>query len=162
MSSVPSPLGIKGSHPNEFHSNIRIGILRRNSLCYHWKGWMWCMQCNVEYGYQLSIFFGTKENHGKPWSSWPVAGPSGYKLTSSQQSGIKYASPNTSPYLWFFFFLSFFFENNYKLFLQNFYLYIIWISTKPCITPAEGMNPYMHKYAYNYTESESESLYCWQ
>jgi hypothetical protein len=26
-------------------------------------------------------------------------GPSGYKLTSSQQSGIKYANPNVSPYL---------------------------------------------------------------
>jgi hypothetical protein len=38
-------------------------------------------------------------DQGKPWSSWPVAGPSGCKLTSSQQSGIKYASPNTSPYL---------------------------------------------------------------
>jgi hypothetical protein len=57
------------------------------------------MQCNVEFGYQLSIFSGTKENHGKPSSSWPVARPSGCKLSSSQQSGIKYASSNTSPYL---------------------------------------------------------------
>jgi hypothetical protein len=23
--------------------------------------------------------------------------------------------------------------------------------SKPCITPAEGVNVYMHKYAYNYT-----------
>jgi hypothetical protein len=53
------------------------------------------MQCNVELGYQLSICSGAKENHGKPRLSWPVAGPSGCKLTSSQQSGIKYASPNT-------------------------------------------------------------------
>jgi hypothetical protein len=44
-----------------------------------------------------------------------------------------------------------FFENIYKLFLQQFYLYIIWISTKPCITPVEGMNAYRHKYAYQYT-----------
>jgi hypothetical protein len=29
---------------------------------------------------------GIKENHGKPWLSWSVAGPSGCKLTSSQQS----------------------------------------------------------------------------
>jgi hypothetical protein len=36
----------------------------------------------------------TKENHGKPWSSWPVAGPSGCKLTTSQQSGVEYASPS--------------------------------------------------------------------
>jgi hypothetical protein len=42
------------------------------------------MQCNVEFGYQLSIRSGTKENHGKPRSSWPVAGPSHVKtqLTS--------------------------------------------------------------------------------
>jgi hypothetical protein len=30
-------------------------------------------------------------------------------------------------------------------------MHIIWISTKLCITPAERMNAYMHKYAYNYT-----------
>jgi hypothetical protein len=35
------------------------------------------MQCNVEFGYQLSIHSGAKENRGKPWSCWPVAGPSG-------------------------------------------------------------------------------------
>jgi hypothetical protein len=57
------------------------------------------MQCNVEFGYQLSICSGNEENHGKPGSSWPVAGPSGCKLTSSQQSGIKYATPNISPYV---------------------------------------------------------------
>jgi hypothetical protein len=52
-------------------------------------GCMWSMQCNVEYGYHLSICCCmTAENHGKPWSSWPVTGPSGCKLTSSQQSGI--------------------------------------------------------------------------
>jgi hypothetical protein len=34
------------------------------------------MQGNVEFGYQLSICSGIKEKHGKPWSSWPVAGPS--------------------------------------------------------------------------------------
>jgi hypothetical protein len=27
-------------HPNEFQSDIRRGILRRNFLCYHWKGCM--------------------------------------------------------------------------------------------------------------------------
>jgi hypothetical protein len=33
---VPSPLGIKGFHSNEFQSNIRTGTLRQNFLCYHW------------------------------------------------------------------------------------------------------------------------------
>jgi hypothetical protein len=82
---------LEGLHPNEFQSDIRRGTLSRNFLCYHWEGCMWNMQCHVEFGYQLSICSGTKET---PWSSLPVAGPSGCKLTSSQQSGIKYASPN--------------------------------------------------------------------
>jgi hypothetical protein len=77
------------------------------------------MQCNVEFGYQLSIFSGTKENYGKPCSSWAVAGPSGCQLTFSQQSGIKYASPNTSPYLCLFFSFFLFFEIIYKFFLQK-------------------------------------------
>jgi hypothetical protein len=34
---VPSPLGIRGFHPNEFQSNIRIGTLRRSFWCYHWE-----------------------------------------------------------------------------------------------------------------------------
>jgi hypothetical protein len=146
---VSSPLGIKGFHPKEFQSNIRIGTLRRNLFSYHWEDCMWSMQCKVEFGYQLSICSGTKENYGKPWSSWPVAGPSGCKLTSSHQSGIKYASPNTSPYLCFCFFFSL--KTFTSCFYKNLYLYIIWISTKPCRTPAEGMNAYWHKYAYNYT-----------
>jgi hypothetical protein len=29
-------------------------------------GCMRSMQCNVEFGYQLNICSGTKENHGKP------------------------------------------------------------------------------------------------
>jgi hypothetical protein len=48
----------------------------RNFQNYHWDGCMQSMQCNVEFGYQLSICSGTKENHGKLWSSWLVAGPS--------------------------------------------------------------------------------------
>jgi hypothetical protein len=58
---------------------------------------MLSMQCNVEFGYQLSICSGIEENDGKPWSNCPVGGPSGCKLTSSQQSGIKDANPNISP-----------------------------------------------------------------
>jgi hypothetical protein len=61
------------------------------------------MQCNVEFGHQLSICSWTKENHGKPWSSSHNTGPSRCKLTSSQQSSIKYPSPNISPYLFCFF-----------------------------------------------------------
>jgi hypothetical protein len=54
------------------------------------------MQCNVEFGYQIGICSSTDENHGKPWLSLPVAGPSVCILTSSQQFGIKYAYPNGS------------------------------------------------------------------
>jgi hypothetical protein len=57
---------------------------------------MWGVQCNVEFEYLLSICSGTKEKHGKPWSGWLVAGPSGCIQTSSQQPGTKYASPNIS------------------------------------------------------------------
>jgi hypothetical protein len=42
-------------------------------------------------------------------------------------------------------------KNIYKLFYKYFYAHVIWISTEPCITPAEGMNAYMNKCAYNYT-----------
>jgi hypothetical protein len=63
------------------------------------------MQCNVEFGYQLIICSGTEGNHGNPLSSRSVALPSGCKLTSSQQSGIKYASRNIGPYLCCFFLL---------------------------------------------------------
>jgi hypothetical protein len=57
--------------------------------CYHWKVCMWCVQCNLEFGCQLSICSGTEENQGEPLSIWPVAGPSGCKLTSSQQLKVK-------------------------------------------------------------------------
>jgi hypothetical protein len=50
------------------------------------------VQCGI--WVPLSIRSGTKENHGKPCSSWPVAGPSGCKLTTGQQFGVEYASPN--------------------------------------------------------------------
>jgi hypothetical protein len=56
-------------------------------------------QRNVEFGYQVSICSGTKENQRKTLIELPAAGPSGYKPISSQQSGIKYASPIISPYL---------------------------------------------------------------
>jgi hypothetical protein len=73
---------LEGLHPNGFQSDIRRCTLRRNVLCYHWEGCIWSMQCNVEFGYLLSICSGTKEKHGKPWSSWPAAGSFGWKLRS--------------------------------------------------------------------------------
>jgi hypothetical protein len=78
-----------------------------------------------------------------------VAGPSGRKLTSSQQSGIKYTSPKIKPYLCCFFTsppsTSFFspslsVKTFTSCFYKHFYVCIIWISNKPCITPTEGMN----------------------
>jgi hypothetical protein len=54
----------------------------------------------------------------KPWSNWPVAWPSGYKLTSGQQSGIEYASPNIIPYLWGCFIIKYV----YSLFCRSFYV----------------------------------------
>jgi hypothetical protein len=98
-------------------------------------------QCNVE----LSICSGTKENHRKPWSSWPASGPSGCKLTSSQQSGIKSAKPTISPYLCCCFFFQFFFPPS--CFLQLFVCAYDLDKLKPYITHMEGINAYVNKYA---------------
>jgi hypothetical protein len=38
-----------------------------------------------------------------------------------------------------------------RCFNNYFYVCTILINTKPCITPAEGMNTYMNKYAYTYS-----------
>jgi hypothetical protein len=129
-----SPPGIEGVPSEKTQFYIRNCTLRRNPWFHHWEGRMRSMQCNVKPGYQLSICSGTMENHGKPWSSWPVAGPLRCKPTSSQQSSIKYASPNTSPYQCFFFFFScflfffpFFFSFLWKhlqIFLQKFHLHL--------------------------------------
>jgi hypothetical protein len=59
---------------------------------------MWNMLCKVQFGYQLSICSRIEESHGKPWSILAVSGPSGRKLASSQQSGIKWANPNIIRY----------------------------------------------------------------
>jgi hypothetical protein len=59
---VPSPLGIKGVPSEKFQIDIRRCTLRRNFWRCHWEGCMRSMQWNVEFGYQLSICFGTKEN----------------------------------------------------------------------------------------------------
>jgi hypothetical protein len=72
-------------------------------------------------GYQLSIYSRIEENHGKPWSSWQVAGPYGCKLTSSQQFGIKYANPNVTPCLC----VPALFEIKVYIFLLHFYVDIL-------------------------------------
>jgi hypothetical protein len=64
---VSSPLGIKGVPSEKFQFDIRRCTLRRNFSCYHWEGCMRSMQCNVKFGYQLSICSGTAETRGKPW-----------------------------------------------------------------------------------------------
>jgi hypothetical protein len=119
--SAPSPISpmkrvIQPEVKVKSQSYVSVG---RNFQCYHWESCMGSMQCNVEIGYQLSICSGIKENHGKPWSSWPVAGPSGCKLASMQQSGIKSASPNISPYLCCCVFLLFCFLSFFNKFLAT-------------------------------------------
>jgi hypothetical protein len=67
---------------------------------------MGSMQRNVEFWYQLSICSGTKENLDGVGGSQDLQDE---KLSSSQQSGIKYESSNISPYLcccFLFFFFS--------------------------------------------------------
>jgi hypothetical protein len=59
---VRSRRGFRGLHPNEFQSDVWRGTLRWNCWCHHWEGCMWSVQCNVEFGCQLSICSGTKEN----------------------------------------------------------------------------------------------------
>jgi hypothetical protein len=73
------------------------------------------MQCNVEFGYQLSICSRareTAENLDRVGWSQKIPNP---KLTSSQQSGIKYAKLNASPYL-----AVALFEKDYIFVLQRF------------------------------------------
>jgi predicted ATPase len=78
-----------------FCSNIWRGTLGRNFGVT--IGRAECEVCNVEFGYQFCICSSTKENHEKSWSSWPIAGTSGCRLTSSQQSDIKYATITLAP-----------------------------------------------------------------
>jgi hypothetical protein len=88
---------------------------------------MWSIQSNVEFGYQLSICSGAKENHGKPWSSWPITGPSGCKLTSSQRTlaSVPGCAVALLRYSWLHFY--------------RFFIYV-WISTKPWITSGGHRN----------------------
>jgi hypothetical protein len=71
----------EGLHYSEILIQHWEACIRAKFWCYLWEGCMWSKQCSVEFGHQLSICSGIEENHGKPWSSWPVTWPSGYKLT---------------------------------------------------------------------------------
>jgi hypothetical protein len=91
-------------------------------------------------------------NQGKPWKTLiELAGRRTFRmqLTSSQQSSIKSANPNISPYslllyfLFCFFFFLFFSPHN-KLFCFYSYLYVhmIWISNKPYKTLMERIKAF--------------------
>jgi len=48
-----------------------------------------------------AVWVGTEhllEGSGKPLSTWPVAGPSGCRLPSDQQSEVQQTNPNSSPH----------------------------------------------------------------
>jgi hypothetical protein len=106
-------------------------------------------------------------DQGKLWKTLIVlAGHRTFRmqLTSSQQSGIKSANPNISPYssllylsflsFFFFFFISFslFFLLTTSYFgFTILYVHMIWISTKPYKTLTEGLNAYVNKHTYKHT-----------
>jgi hypothetical protein len=59
---VSSPRGYRGA-PSE-RISIRHqegGILRRNLSCYHWEGFMWSMQFNVELGTNSAFALGPRK-----------------------------------------------------------------------------------------------------
>jgi hypothetical protein len=67
------------------------------------------MQCKVEFGYQLNICSGTRENHGRPWSSWPVAGLSERNWLLASSPALNSRTPTLVPTLCYCIFLLFFF-----------------------------------------------------
>jgi hypothetical protein len=89
----------EGLHYGDIWTNIGRATLGRNFVVTSGKTAYEACSVTCNSVYRLSICSRTEENHEKPWSSWPVAGPSGCKLTYSQQSGIKYVNPNVCPYL---------------------------------------------------------------
>jgi hypothetical protein len=106
---------------------VKVSRAELEWFCFkYWEGPMWSMRRNLKYWYQLSICSRTEENQGKAWSNWPVAGPSGCELTSSHQSGVKYANPNISPYI-----AVALFENVYRFALQSFvFIHILRMSNE--------------------------------
>jgi hypothetical protein len=59
-------------------SYVNVG---RNFLIYRWEGCMWSIQCNVEFGYQLSICSETKKNLDRVgrWQDLPDATDFGHQ-----------------------------------------------------------------------------------
>jgi hypothetical protein len=47
-------------------------LVRAKFLCEYWEGCMRGMQCHVEFGVNSACALRTEENHGKPWSGWPI------------------------------------------------------------------------------------------
>jgi hypothetical protein len=121
-------MALEGLNLSEMQSDIRKATLGQNFLCYHWEGCMWSMQCNVEFGYQLCICFWTMENldlvgrsQGLPDANWLLASSPPLN-TLALSVLLLYWKTFTS------------------CFYKYFYVHIFWISTKPCVTPAEGMH----------------------
>jgi hypothetical protein len=139
--------------------NIGRATLGAKLWCYHLEGCIWSMRWNLEFRYQLSICSRTEENHGKPWSSCPVEGPSRCELTSIQQSGIKYMNPNVSPYLC----CCFIWKENLQFFRDLSFMCILWKNTKQlCITFAKRIHAYMHTYARKHNNRTSTFYIAWQ
>jgi hypothetical protein len=74
------------------------------------------------------------------------------QLTSSQQSSIKSANPNISPYTLLLYFLFFSFFSQQVIYFYNYlYVHMIWISNKLYKTLMEGMQAYVNKHAHKHT-----------
>jgi hypothetical protein len=117
---------------------------------------MGSMQCNVEFGYQLSICSGTKENHGKPWSSWPVAGTSECNWLLASRPALNSRTVTLVPTLCYcsiffpvFLFFSLFY-NKLFCFYNYLYVHMIWISNKTYQTLMEGIKAYVNKHSYKH------------
>jgi hypothetical protein len=108
---------------------------------------MGSMQCKVEFGYQLSICSGTKENLDRVGRSQELQ--DAYWLLASSPA-LNPQALTLVPICAINFFFCFVFFN--KLFFYKYcYVHMIWISTKPCTTHVEGIKAYINKYAYKYT-----------
>jgi hypothetical protein len=135
---------LEGIHPNDYQSDITSCILKRNCLYYHWVSCMWSTW-NLDTNSTFTLVpRKTTENlvrvgrsQDRPYANWLLA----------STPALNKRALTLVPLCAFFSF----FRNSYKLFLKYFYLCVIGISTKPCITPTEGMTAYLQKYAYKYT-----------
>jgi hypothetical protein len=134
---VPSPLGIKGVPSKKFQSNIRRCTLGKIfGVTIGRAAWE---ACSATWNLSTNSAFApgpreTTENLDQVGRSQDLP-----DAVLASSLALNTRAPTLVPICVFFFFFLFF-ENICKLFLQKFYLYIIWISNKPCITPVEGLN----------------------